>query len=1731
MAYTTITIEGGLFPSDLLDRLVPQAGATLEGQKPADFGCQDLSALLADMQAAFNDMRTYWESFQRRLQHASGTSHTSVTRESWVLPVLELLGFAEVRYVQAATAVGQETYNISHFYGDVPIHIVGCHQQLDQRLVGRERRSPHSTVQEYLNRSDALWGIVTNGLRLRLLRDSALVSHPVYLEFDLEAMVRGELYSEFVLLYRLLHSTRFPRPGSPPNECLLERYYQQGIEEGGRVRERLREGVERALGILGRALLAHPESVALREALVSGELSPVGYYRELLRLIYRLLFLFVVEERRLLLPPAEDERTRRLHEVYLQHYSASRLRARSEAHHAGDTYCDLWHGLMRTFDLLRDDAQASRLGMSALNGELFGPHACAHIERAVCTNQDLLDAIASLTLFQDEGTYRRVNFAWLDVEELGSVYESLLDYHPRVEITPAGTDAQGAVALPEREAGEGSPTRIGTGAGVTCSFELVMGSERKQTGSYYTPPSLVRQLIRTALEPVIEQRLKEAGHDRQKQEEALLSLRVCDPASGSGHFLLAAARRIARELARVRTGEDEPAPEAYRQALRDVIRECIYAVDKNPLAVDLCKVALWIEGYNTGMPLSFLDNHIKCGDSLVGVFDIRALAEGVPDEAYEAVEGDNKDTATAIRKRNKEERLQYSLWGASSVPDITDIARDFAQLSTLAERTPEEVRRKEQRYSDLRKPGTRWWDLKVACDLWTYAFFAPLRSGEPVPTTTNVWAALERSGKDPQVEGQAIAYSQEHPFFHWPLEFPEVFDRQGFDVVLGNPPWERIKLQQQEFFASRDPDIARARNKAERERLIKQLPQSNPELAREYDRALHASEAQSKFVRKSGRFPLCGRGDVNTYSVFTETFFRLVSPQGRAGLIVPTGIATDDTNKHFFAELVRTGRLASLYDFENKGIFPAVDDRYKFCLLTLGGDGQRSSAAEFAFFLHSVEELESGSPEVLAARGTPSQGASGAPAGDKRFTLTPEEIALINPNTRTCPIFRSRRDAELTLDIYRRVPVLVKEGPPEENPWGVSFLRMFDMSNDSHLFRTREELEAAGYTLVGNVFVRRPSHPTPRPEGDGSDGPAPASPSGHGDPARPTAATQPMREEGKHQTSPEPRSGHEPHNHSSHGYISAPNGGFEGQIAPPFLRRRGDRSSHTSSHPMWLGREGVPTPRAREFRRASTRSKELLWHVLRGLQVDGYRFRRQHPFGPFILEFYCPEARLAIEVDGPIPGERREVALERQRWLERHGLQVIRVSPEEVEHSLPTVVRKVGAKLSQILSQAAPLPGGSEDGHTPSRPIAANTAARSAGPDTEGIGNASTNNRPTQHVGSNSGTEPGSTATMSAAGNEPALSAQASTTGTTQADNSPHALLRGEGGEQGEEATLALPAENWESDDVYLPLYEAKMFHQFNHRWATYQPNHTSPLYGGAHGTDTSLGTQQLRSQRRATRSRASTSTSGGDNARDAEPYELADPNFVVMPRYWVAASEVSKRLSGRWPYRWLVAFRDITNSTNERTAIFSFIPRVAVGNKAPLVFSNEHAASIPCFIASVSSFVFDFVARQKLAGTSANFFIVKQFPVLPPSTYERQAPWDGGVKLAEWITPRVMELVYTAWDLRPFAQDMGYDCPPFRWDEERRFLLRCELDAAYFHLYGIRREDVDYIMETFPIVRRRDMDQHGEYRTKRVILEIYDEMERCMQTGAPYTTRLHPPPADPSLTHPWDRRAVREGA
>ena len=348
MAYSAVAVEGGIFPADLLDRIT--AGETA-GQRPEDFGLKSGQRLSDEMQAAFSDMRSYWDAFQRR-QLKSKESLTTLTRDFWIIPLLEGLGF-KLEYQRRAATVEGDTFAISHRAGDdpdaPPVHLVALDQPLDRR--GEARRSPHALVQEYLNRSDALWGLVTNGDKLRLLRNTARLSRPSYVEFDLRAMVEANLYSEYVIFHRLLHRSRFPGGEADAHECWLEKYYQQGIDEGGRVREHLREGVEVALQEMGNGLLAHPENAALRQAIHAGRLQPSHYYRQLLRLVYRLLFLMVAEERRLLFPIEGQNSERQV--LYTRYYSIGQLRQRCERHWGDDHYHDLWAGLLKTFYFFR----------------------------------------------------------------------------------------------------------------------------------------------------------------------------------------------------------------------------------------------------------------------------------------------------------------------------------------------------------------------------------------------------------------------------------------------------------------------------------------------------------------------------------------------------------------------------------------------------------------------------------------------------------------------------------------------------------------------------------------------------------------------------------------------------------------------------------------------------------------------------------------------------------------------------------------------------------------------------------------------------------------------------------------------------------------------------------------------------------------------------------------------------------------------------------------------------------------------------------------------------------------------------------------------------------------------------------------------------------------------------------------------------------------------------------
>jgi len=993
----------------------------------------------------------------------------------------------------------------------------------------------------------------------------------------------------------------------------------------------------------------------------------------------------------------------------------------------GTQHTDLYQSLSMVMDRLGGDQGCPELGLPALGSLLFSPDALPDLRDGQLANADLLAAFRALALTSDGHALRAVDYRNLGSEELGSIHESLLELHPILN-AEAGTFALGTAG----------------------------GHERKTTGSYYTPTSLITCLLDSALDPVLDEAVRQP-----EPQKAILSLRVCDPACGSGHFLIAAAHRIAKRLAFVRTGEEEPPPREVGAALRDVIGHCVYGVDINPMAVELCKVALWMEALEPGKPLSFLDHHIQCGNSLLGSTPA-LLARGIPDAAFEPIEGDDKPTCRDLRKLNRDERrgqgTLFDKFASSALLKIGNLAPILARIAETRDDTIEGVHAQERTYAEMvRSSGYKY--NRLWADTWCASFvIRKEKVGDMQPRiaiTEKTFRAIERNPHvAPSLESAIRELAQQYQFLHWHLAFPDVFQpldtidqrdilgwRGGFDVVLGNPPWERIKIQEKEWFAERRPEVAGAPNAAARRRMITALAEDDPALYRAFLDDQRRAEGESHIVRDTGRFPLCGRGDVNTYTIFAELNRQLIGPAGQVGCIVPSGIASDDTTKFFFQEIVKTRSLASLYSFENEEfLFPGVHHSTKFCLLTLTGSERPSPESDFVFFARRTEHIQE---------------------ENRHFTLSATDMALMNPNTGTCPIFRSKHDAEINKAIYRRVPVLIQEGPPEVKAWGVTFLRMLDMANDSGLFKTQEQLEADGWSLAGSTF------------------------------------------------------------------------------------RRGD--------------------------------------------------------------------------------------------------------------------------------------------------------------------------------------------------------------------------------------------------EAYLPLFEAKMVHYFDHRFGTYQGQ-----------TDSQANQGKL---------------------PEVDDTMHADPDYISLPWYWVPEMEVEERLRDRWDRGWLLGWRDICRNTDTRTVISSVLPIAATGDTFLLMFPSERSAA-GCLAANLCSFVLDYIARQKVGGTHLKYHVMKQIPLLAPKTYGTMTSWAQSESLRDWLLSRILELTYTAWDLQPFARDCGYDGPPFRWDAARRFLLRCELDAAFFLLYGIGRDDADYILDTFPVVRRRDEQEHGEYRTKRVILEIYGRMVEATGTGTPYQTILDPPPADPTQAH-----------
>jgi hypothetical protein len=1007
LAFTALAIEGGLLAPDFLNKI---AHLDASEQAETDYDTPRGLKLRDEIGRYWKIAQNLWQNFDAK-RTRSDLNSQKVTVGEFLEPFCrQVLGFNDIKRVGQITR-GDRVFPIGYAAGSgrVPLVFAAHDQSLDKpgshHGDGTRRRSPFLLTQECLNATDeALWAVVSNGLKFRVLRDNPSLTRPAYVEADLEAIFSEGLYPDFAALWLLAHGSRFGKVDAEPADCPLERWRNTAQEDGIRARDRLRVGVTEALRSLGTGFLAHSANTELRRRIEAGELSTQAYFEQLLRLVYRFIFLATIEDRELAFAP---DATPEAKSRYLAGYSLAHLRKLAARRRSYDRHSDLWQALTITYAGLGQGQAA--LGLPALGG-LFHTEQCPDLDSAHLENQALLSALFSLCFFREGAALSRVNYRDMDSEELGSVYESLLELVPNLTST-AAVRKFGFIGDEE----EGS----------------TKGNARKLTGSYYTPDSLVQELIKSALDPVIAQTLAANPGEPVK---ALLDLTVCDPACGSGHFLLAAARRIAEEVAQLSAPDGNPLPADYRHALRDVVARCIYGVDRNPMAVELARTALWLEAYTPDRPLTFLDHHLRCGDALLGVLDPAILENGIPDKAFNVLSGDGKAVVAAIKKTNRDAlkaiaradhqsrhmlslglRVEGGNANLESLPDDTLAALD-AKRTAFAE-------------SESRIAASR---ARLAADIFVAAFVLPKtpENAKTLPTSQDLWLVLNGDAPRQGVAELASQAAKTAQAFHWWQAFPQVRAKGGFAVLLGNPPWEVSQMGEEEYFTARAPSIA-ALPGERRKRAITALEVENPGLWRTYVIDCQKIEAANTFFREGGRFPLTAVGKLNTYPLFAETFAQLVSEEGRAGFIVPSGLGTDDSTKRYFQHLVATRMLSSFYGFDNaRRIFPAVHPDTPFALVTLG---RTEDKAKLAHYLLAVEQLSD---------------------SRRRFGLSPDDFRLINPNTLTCPVFRSERDAEITKKLYRAAPVLIAEGPPEKNPWSITFSQgLFNMTSDSNLFQ------------------------------------------------------------------------------------------------------------------------------------------------------------------------------------------------------------------------------------------------------------------------------------------------------------------------------------------------------------------------------------------------------------------------------------------------------------------------------------------------------------------------------------------------------------------------------------------------------------------------------------------------------------------------------------------------------
>ena len=971
--------------------------------------------------------------------------------------------------------------------------------------------APSSQMLRYLSRADVTsdravkWGLLTNGGVWRLYWQDARSRAEEFFEIDLAALLGLPGVQAEIGNYAPGHGLRLFFLLFNRAAFLTQTWDSENRSFHAYARNEARAYEERVSQDLGKRVF---EDIfpTLAQALAAGDLQAVkedvsygqfkrqrysaAYLDEVreaaLILLYRLLFLFYAEDRRLL--PVDDSRYRAYSVRALREDVRDKVDARAKW---STTMTRLWLSLQGVFQLI--DIGEDTIGMPAYNGGLFNRSRSLLLERTQIPDAILAPIIDALSRRTEDLFHGWINYRDLSVSHLGGIYERLLEYSLVHEVQAADDyrdleEINRVVARP-------------------ASFA------RKVSGSYYTHDDLVRLILRESVGLLATERVAEFEKtiaswkkrtalnpgdwdrlDKVDPASAILELKICDPAMGSGHFLVALVDFMADRVLETATaaqllvaeqpwaahlverGRPWESPLLARMAeirrsikrqashhgwavtdaqlddrhivRRMVLKKSIFGVDKNLMAVELAKTALWLHTFTVGAPLSFLDHHLKHGDSLHG-------------ERLPAVQADLQQLGMLFQQAEMQ-RLESAAKNLQQVADQTDV--DIAEVQAskrLAEEADAQVAPLHALLDFWR--AMRWlqpgWPPANARklgalgdDTLRLALSEVLNPARNLVVTLGA-GKLDGSGAAVDAANALLqrtrALAQQEKFFHWWTAFPTAFAgaNPGFDAVIGNPPWDRIKLQEVEWFAEREPNIAAQPRAADRKALIAALQKKKAPLAADYALAVDRAEANARVLGKAGDYPLLGGGDVNLYSLFVERAQALVRPSGVVALLTPSGIAADKGAAVFFKSIATTGRLGALFDFENRKVFFAdVHASFKFCTLVFGGPARRFENTRCAFFLHALDDLA---------------------APERTLRLSAEDFARVNPNTGAAPIFRNARDSRIAMQVYAQHTVLVQHGAGNaqaQNRWAMQYVRMFDMTTDSGLFRTAKWLQDEGFS-------------------------------------------------------------------------------------------------------------------------------------------------------------------------------------------------------------------------------------------------------------------------------------------------------------------------------------------------------------------------------------------------------------------------------------------------------------------------------------------------------------------------------------------------------------------------------------------------------------------------------------------------------------------------------------------